>query len=518
MKKIQSTQEQYRNKRKTVLELPHTEARKFFLKQESYCNQDMPPYITFQPLIDAVNNILSRTALDSCEDSSKKPCNFDDVNYTILNNKDGKFSWRPIQLIHPALYVALVHKITEKENWMYIISRFKKFSENENIRCLSIPVLSLSGQKDKAEQITKWWKEIEQKSFELSLDFEYLIDIDLTDCYGSIYTHSIAWALHGKPDAKANRTDKTLVGNVIDEYIRDMRYGQTNGIPQGSVLMDFIAEMILGYADRKLSQKLKGKLESEKYCILRYRDDYRIFVQNAQTGESIVKHLTETMIGLGLRLNPTKTKTSNEIVHSAMKNDKLHWIEKQIELLPDYKSLLIIHEHARLHPNSGSLCRALDDYKILIENSKKDKYFTPLPLVGIIVDIAYRNPKTFPVCATILSVLLQSFSVCERQDIVEKIRKKFELIPNTGYMEIWLQRVTLSSKTRTHQFLETICRLVAGEKETLWNCDWIASKQLKRAFSVNSIVDQKKLEECMRRPYIFSEETALYLKNLESHS
>jgi hypothetical protein len=34
-----------------------------------------------------------------------------------------------------------------------------------------------------------------------------------------------------------------------------MRHGQTNGIPQGSVLMDFIAEMVLGYADTLITKK-----------------------------------------------------------------------------------------------------------------------------------------------------------------------------------------------------------------------------------------------------------------------
>ena len=38
-----------------------------------------------------------------------------------------------------------------------------------------------------------------------------------------------------------------------------MTYGQTNGIPQGSSLMDFIAEIILGYADTQLVKKLKGR-------------------------------------------------------------------------------------------------------------------------------------------------------------------------------------------------------------------------------------------------------------------
>jgi len=55
-----------------------------------------------------------------------------------------------------------------------------------------------------------------------------------------------------------------------------MTYGQTNGIPQGSVLMDFIAEIVLGYTDLELSHKI-NQLKIEDYQIIRYRDDYRIF-------------------------------------------------------------------------------------------------------------------------------------------------------------------------------------------------------------------------------------------------
>jgi len=67
-----------------------------------------------------------------------------------------------------------------------------------------------------------------------------------------------------------------LLGNVIDDNLRNMTYGQTNGIPQGSVLMDFIAEIVLGYTDLELSHKI-NQLKIEDYQIIRYRDDYRIF-------------------------------------------------------------------------------------------------------------------------------------------------------------------------------------------------------------------------------------------------
>jgi len=511
--------------RRSVLELSHDEARKFFLKQESYCSLHMPPYIVFQPILDNVDEFLLGTTFKDHKTPGTASREYDDVNYTILDNKNGKYAWRSLQIIHPALYVALVHAITEKTHWQEdIISRFTQFSQNPNIRCVSIPVESQSEEKDKAEQISEWWSEVEQRSFELALDFECLVDTDLTDCYGSIYTHSIAWALHGKKIIKegGRRRNENYIGNLIDWYIQDMRHGQTNGIPQGSVLMDFIAEMILGYADYKLSQKLEcDPLTNDRYCILRYRDDYRIYVHDAQTGERIVKHLTEVMIGLGLKLNPEKTKTSTEIVHATMKTDKLKWIEKGIKIrrLPYYKSLMVIHEHARQFPNSGSIIRALDSYFKQLEEdydaeevkSKNGKYFRPLVLVGIVVDIAYRNPKTYPVCSAILSILVKSIPIQERQDVMEKILKKFSHIPNTGIMEIWLQRITEASQTKA-QFSEKICRLVSGENVSLWNSEWITSNGLKDAMEVKLIVDQEKLNICRGREHILRDEFELYLE------
>ena len=48
------------------------------------------------------------------------------------------------------------------------------------------------------------------------------------------HTHSIAWALHGLKGAKDKRSDASLLGNKIDRQIEAGRYGQTNGIAQGS--------------------------------------------------------------------------------------------------------------------------------------------------------------------------------------------------------------------------------------------------------------------------------------------
>src|SRR3989344_3218553 len=122
---------------KRILDYSNIEARRYFLKKESYCTFDLPNYFVFQTILDKISKKIdgkplsdfygSYTDLSTGNQKKTFPCNFENINYKFLNNKDGKFAWRPLQLIHPAIYVSLVHKITEVENWKIIVKRFKEF-------------------------------------------------------------------------------------------------------------------------------------------------------------------------------------------------------------------------------------------------------------------------------------------------------------------------------------------------------------------------------------------------------
>lgn len=47
------------------------------------------------------------------------------LNYEIVMNKSGDYSWRPLVLIHSVLYVDLVNILIEKNNWDKLLERFK---------------------------------------------------------------------------------------------------------------------------------------------------------------------------------------------------------------------------------------------------------------------------------------------------------------------------------------------------------------------------------------------------------
>lgn len=470
---------------KSILDLTATDAHEYLMRGESYCDIELPPYFVFDDLINNVCQSVDNQGKVN-GDVEKDAGKYDNVNYRVLSNKDGKYAWRRLELIHPVIYVLLVKSITEDCSWREICQQFVEFRKpNKDIRCLSIPVIPQKDEKGKALQISEWWTEVEQRSIEYALDYEYVIHTDIVDCYPSIYTHSIPWALHGKEESKTCRGD-SLIGNKIDKLIRCMRYGQTNGIPQGSILMDFIAEMVLGYADLQLAEKLE---KVRNYKILRYRDDYRIFTNNPIDCEMILKLLAEVMADLGMKLHAHKTKISDQVILTSIKEDKWSWLCRKGYHENLQKHLLIIHNHSKTYPNSGSLCRALIDFA---DQLKDRQIHQPLPLISIAVDIAYRNPKTYPYVARIITECQREFNQKEKKKVLEKINKKFSKAANTGLMDLWLQRICLGDIPI--ELDEKLCKLVSGSEEEIWNNEWITAEDVKQTVIAKSIVDRDRFK------------------------
>jgi len=477
---------------KRILKLNEKDAKKFFLKGESYCNIDLPFYFTFESLLDKVSKKLSGKKLSDFRISS--PRDYENVNYHLLSNKDGKYAWRPYQLIHPAIYVSLVNLITEKDNWKIIKDRFKVFRKELKIECHSLPVISeLKKRTDKSSLIFNWWKKIEQRSMELALDYNYVVHTDITDCYGSIYSHSLSWALHTKKEAKKkeNRNKKSLIGVAIDNHLQDMNYGQTNGIPQGSTLMDFIAEIVLGYVDLLLTARL-NKLKINEYKILRYRDDYRIFTNNSFNAEQVTKELSEILSGLGLRLNADKTEASNDIIKSSIKPDKRYWISNKRIAGDKQKWLIQLYLLSEKYPNSGTVDTQMKEFMKSLENSKK-KDLNLNTLISLVTEIGLKNPRVIPTVIAILSVFISQISNNKSKlRIANKIKSKFNQVPNSSFIMVWFQRLYLKIND-SQKYAEPLCKRVQNKSQIIWNSKWL-NKSLREIVDNSEIVKTEELK------------------------
>jgi hypothetical protein len=505
---------------KRVIDLSAEDAKKYFLKQSSYFREDFPGYISFQPIIDDVSNAMGGKAYldflasipkpDSDKMISAKPSDFADVNYKFTANKDGRFGWRPYELIHPVIYVSLVNLVCEPANWKTITDRFDEL-EAGIVECCSAPVISDGNQSDIAAQVRGWWLEYEQKSIALSLDFTHLLQSDVTDCYGSLYTHSIAWALHGYEDGKKRKADKSLLGNNIDRHIQASRYGQTNGIVQGSALMDLVAELVLAYVDYEINNALDDK---SNLRILRFRDDYRIFARSDLQAEEALKVVSDCLRGVGMRLGVEKTSMSTNVVEASLKPDKRAGIELRDMDIAQAKSLqkqlLRLHAFGRRFPNSGALKRLSAEALSRMEKIK-DKPQDLEVQIAIVTDIASTSPQAFPPLAGILSHLISHATDSDKPKLWDRVANKMKSIPHNGYLEIWLQRVTTPLGI-PFESKEKICRLVNGEDVALWNSDWIDHA------GINQALDSKKIvvgDATGTKPTMQPEEVELFTRNAE---
>jgi hypothetical protein len=491
---------------KTILDLNCEEAKEFFLKEESYCSFELPEYFSFHTLLSNLSKELKGKELRTCM-TGIKPKDTEGVNYTLLNNKDGKFAWRPFQLIHPALYIFLVQEITQEHNWNLIKDRFKIFYSNTQIECHSIPVAEENKKSDKQNQIYEWWQNVEQRSLALALDFNHLLHLDITDCYGSLYTHSISWAIHTTEVAKKpeSRDNYSLIGVSIDKHIQAMSYGQTNGIPQGSALMDFIAEIVLGFGDLLLTEEL-NRLGITDYKIIRYRDDYRIFTNNPQQSSEIAKVLSDVLSRLNFKINSAKTHSTNDLILGSLKSDKVHWIYNKVKTDNIQQWLIQLYVLGKEYPNSGSLYKETKLFLDWLQFKEKSEDGIEIQnvdvLLSIITNLAYNNPRLFALVLASLSLLISKIEEKEIQkEKLLKIKTKFSQLPNTSYLNIWLQRLTIKIDPAI-SYSGKLCEKVIDRNLPIWNSDWLNIK-FKKIVEETEIV---KNESITKMEIKFSEE------------
>ena len=108
----------------------------------------------------------------------------------------------------------------------------------------------------------------------ISLGFQYRLKVDIANCYNSIYTHSITWAICGKAIAKkymrtkepASLKDIYELGDALDLFIRLQKNNETNGILVGPFTSRIFSEIILAAIDTELREK--------GFIFKRYVDDY----------------------------------------------------------------------------------------------------------------------------------------------------------------------------------------------------------------------------------------------------
>ena len=139
--------------------------------------------------------------------------------------------------------------------------------------------------------------------------YSYLVKADITKCFDSIYTHSITWATHGKELVKSDikASNKTFAG-AFDQLMQALNHDETSGILIGPETSRIFAEIILQAVDRDVEDELSlaGLVHQRDYEILRYVDDYFIFLSDSRNRGLILRVIADKLRPFKLHLNDSK--------------------------------------------------------------------------------------------------------------------------------------------------------------------------------------------------------------------
>lgn len=224
-----------------------------------------------------------------------------------------KYATRRFTLLNPYNFALLAKTLHAK--WTDVKGTLDKSGG------LSLTAIKFSDESDKKaiKQISK--VQFQDTVFSKSSGMSVLLTTDIVEHYDATYTHSVAWAIHGKEDAKekwkatfegtksqrkaAKAIWDGLAGNILDRVLRDGDEQQTHGIPTGPETSRIISEVVLSAIDGEFVQLLKGNGIS--FVGGRYVDDYELYFENERDAEKALQILRDVLNRYRYKVSEPKT-------------------------------------------------------------------------------------------------------------------------------------------------------------------------------------------------------------------
>lgn len=286
-------------------------------------SEKLPPIFSSVPLYQFYNK--KTDYLNSVEGCENGYINFDSMRNTSIP--------RTLGIPHPIKYAILCKELAK--NWKEIKKVFSENTLGDNHKISRIHIRKFPDKKslfemdyDKEEPLSpednelsiiddipnvtqcerihsifslnyKNCKEDGDPLLDFSIGKRYVVKTDISQCFSSIYTHAIPWAIVGKDEAKSERTKGWH--NRIDWFCRNMRNGETHGLMIGPHASNLLSEIILTSVDKELKKN---------YEYIRHIDDYICYVDTYANAEAFLRDLNIELRKFDLLLNNRKTVIS----------------------------------------------------------------------------------------------------------------------------------------------------------------------------------------------------------------
>lgn len=132
------------------------------------------------------------------------------------------------------------------------------------------------------------------------------------------------------------------------------------------------------------------------------------------------------------------------------------------------------------YPNSGSVSRQLTRYHrelldFLKNNNELRNYERVDVMLGVVSSIAVKNPKYYNIAMAVASLLVSATNKADQLDLVKRLLTKFDKIPNTGLLDIWVQCIAYpidDSRTFNEELTKAVNENAVADNR-IWNVEWL---------------------------------------------
>ncbi len=279
-----------------------------FLPTQKKAREELPPIFTSISFTPDVARMLVDGKLRKADGYQ----GYDAVDYRLTRFNGVS---RSCSIPHPTAYAHLALCI--QENW----EKIDYISSNEN------SYIRPRKHADGRIVIMNDYEESSEKplrSLGRMFGRRFMAHTDIANCFPSIYSHAIPWAVVGVDHAKKHR-DRSEWFNQLDEKLRWLKRNETQGVAIGPATSNVVSEVILARVD----EALRGD-----FVFARFIDDYTAYCKTEEEARNFVRRLAEELAKYKLLLNINKTEIVS--LPQALTD---HWVSELSLRLPNGKEL-----------------------------------------------------------------------------------------------------------------------------------------------------------------------------------
>jgi len=312
----------------------------------------------------------------------RKKDGFDTVEYKLTRFNGVS---RICSIPHPAAYADLA--VCIRDNWNAI----NYISENEN------SVIRPRRHDDGRIIIMDYESSVFRVRRELKSMFSrrFMVRTDISNCFPTVYSHAVPWALVGFPEAKKKKKERAEWFNQLDEKIRWLKRNETQGVAIGPATSNIISEIILARIDEKMR---------DASAYVRFIDDYTGYFDTEDDARSFVRNLEGELARYKLLLNAKKTQIielpqpleDNWITELTLRLPKTNGTEK----VPRNEAIRYLNfavNLAKQSPDGSVLKYAL---KSLLKQTVDDN--AKMDVLHFALQLCFHHPILIPVLKGIL--------------------------------------------------------------------------------------------------------------------